>query len=43
MRWPRKGMRWPGHLEEEDEDDPLIPSVSDLVALRGDLNEVPVC
>ena len=30
-------------LKEEDEDDPLVPSVSDLVALRGHLDQVPVC
>ena len=29
-------------LEEEDENDPLIPGMSDLVTLRGDLNQVAV-
>ena len=29
-------------LEEEDEDDPLVPGVPDLVALRGHLDQVPV-
>ena len=29
-------------LEEEDEDDPLIPGVSDLVPIRGDLHQIAV-